>query len=294
MAAVSPRFSGFAVVVACLLLPGCAALREHAPDSLAALIDRSAPPATVAGLGYDEIAGLGVQGSCDTLAQTLEQKRTLPRRELEGSLLPSCQAEVEDALARERESARLDELIEQAWQALLARRERLRQAEERRMLEAELQRRQLQVQLQQQQQQEQSEQQAASRQSRQQEWLQRLAAAAIHAALAELEIPDRALAFSAGQVSERSLSNFLACVELAYPNRGYQISRDGRRLVVIAEKAALPRGRMPIEARFTEHDDFWLLSYLKVAEITAATAQDRFILAQNLVAQSCYGEDGLL
>lgn len=290
MAAVSPRFSGFAVVAVCLLLSGCASLREHAPDSLAALIDRSAPPAQVAGLGYAEIAALGVHGSCDLLAQTLEQKRTLPRRELEGSLLPSCQAEVETALARERESARLDELVEQAWQSLLARREKARQAEERRMLEAELQRRQLQ----QQQQQEQSEQQAASRQSRHEEWLQRLTAAAIHSALAELEVPDRPLAFSAGQVSERSLSNFLACVELAYPNRGYQISRDGRRLVVIAEKAALPRGRMPIEARFTEHDEFWLLTYLKVAEITAATAQDRFILAQNLVAQSCYGEDGLL
>lgn len=291
MAAVSPRFSGFAVVAVCLLLSGCASLREHAPDSLAALIDRSAPPAQVAGLGYAEIAALGVHGSCDLLAQTLEQKRTLPRRELKGSLLPSCQAEVEAALARERESARLDELVEQAWQSLLARREKARQAEERRMLEAELQRRQLQLQ---QQQQEQSEQQAASRQSRHEEWLQRLTAAAIHSALAELEVPDRPLAFSAGQVSERSLSNFLACVELAYPNRGYQISRDGRRLVVIAEKAALPRGRMPIEARFTEHDEFWLLTYLKVAEITAATAQDRFILAQNLVAQSCYGEDGLL
>jgi hypothetical protein len=290
MAAVFPRFSGFAVVAVCLLQSGCASLREHAPDSLAALIDRSAPPARIAGLGYGEIDALGVHGSCDTLAQTLEQKRTLPRRELEGSLLPSCQAEVEAALARERESARLDELVEQAWQALLARREKARQAEERRMLEAELQRRQLQ----QQQQQEQSEQQAASRESRHHEWQQRLAAAAIHSALAELEVPDRPLAFSAGQISERSLSNFLACVELAYPNRGYQISRDGRRLVVIAEKAALPRGRMPIEARFTEHDEFWLLTYLKVAEITAATAQDRFILAQNLVAQSCYGEDGLL
>lgn len=288
MAAVSPRFSGFAVVALCLLVSGCASLREHAPDSLAALIDRSAPPTEIAGLGYSEIAALGVQGSCDTLALTLEQNRTLPRRELEGSLLPSCQTEVEAALARERESARLDGLIEQAWQSLLARRERERHAEERRMLEAELQRRQLQ------QQQKQNEQQAASRESRHQDWLQRLAAAAIHTALAELEIPDRSLAFSAGQISERSLSNFLACVELAYPNRGYKISRDSRKLVVIAEKAALPRGRMPIEARFTEHDEFWLLTYLKVAEITAATAQDRFILAQNLVAQSCYGEDGLL
>jgi len=292
MAAVSPRFSGFAVVAVCLLLSGCASLREHAPDSLAALIDRSAPPAQIAGLGYAEIAGLGVHGSCDLLAQTLEQKRTLPRRELEGSLLPSCQAEVEGALARERESARLDELVEQAWQALLVRREKARQAEERRMLEAELQRRQLQQH--QQQKQQRSEQQAASRESRHQDWQLRLAAAAIYPTLAQLEIQDRPLAFSAGQVSERSLSNFLACVELAYPNRGYQISRDGRRLVVIAEKAALPRGRMPIEARFTEHDEFWLLTYLKVAEITAATAQDRFILAQNLVAQSCYGEDGLL
>jgi hypothetical protein len=296
MVAVFPRLSVFTLLALCFAASGCATLRERAPDGLAALIDRAVPPAEVAGLDYPAIATLDVHDSCDILAALYEQGRKLPRRELERNLLPACAADVEAALARERESVRLDVLIEEAWQALLLRREEARKAEERRLLEAELQRRQM-LQLQKQQQSErekEKEQASASRESRREAWQARLAAASIHATLTDLAIPDLPVAYSAGQISERSLSNFLACVELAYPNRGYEITRDGRRLVVIAQKAALPRGRMSIEVRFTEHDEYWLLTYLQVAEITAATAQDRFILAQNLVAQSCYGEDGLL
>ena len=293
MVAVFPRLSIFVLLALCFAASGCTTLRERAPDGIAALIDRTVPPAEVAGLDYPAIAALDVHGSCDTLAALHAEGRKLPRRQLERDLLPACQAGVEAALAQQRESARLDALVEEAWQALLLRREEARKAEERRLLEAELLQRQMQ-QLQKQQSEQEQEQVSASRESRHQAWQGRLAAASIHATLADMEIPDRPVAYSAGQISERSLSNFLACVELAYPNRGYEITRDGRRLVVIAQKAALPRGRMPIEVRFTEHDEYWLLSYLQVAEITAATAQDRFILAQNLVAQSCYGEDGLL
>jgi hypothetical protein len=294
MASVFPRWSTIALIAFCLLATGCTALRENAPDSLAALIDRTMPPAEVAGLDFPAIAALGVHGACDVLAGMSAQNRTVPRRQLEGQLLPACRAQVLEALARQREDQRVEMLIEEAWQALLARREQQRLLEERRQLEADLQRRQMhkqqaiedQIKLRQQQQ--------ASRQSRLATLAVALQGAAIHQALAELEVQDKSLAYSAGQISERSLTNFLACVELAYPNRGYQVSRDGRRLVVIAEKAALPRGRMPIELRFTENDDYWLLTFLKVAEIQASNAQDRFILAQNLVAQSCYREDGLL
>jgi hypothetical protein len=291
MVSVLPRWSTIVLISCCLLATGCTALRESAPDSLAALIDRAVPPPQVAGLDFDSIEALGVHGSCDMLAEMWRQNRSVARRELEGRLLPTCEADVQAALARQREAQRLDGLIEEAWQALLARREQQRLLAERRQLEEDLRRRQMQKQ---QAREEQIKQQLATRQSRIESLAVTLKAAAVHQALAELSVQDKSLAYSAGQISERSLSNFLACVEIAYPNKGYKIRRDGRRLVVIAEKAALPRGRMPIELRFTENEGFWLLTFLKVAEITASNAQDRFILAQNLVAQSCYGEDGLL
>ena len=294
MASVFPRWLTIALIPFCLLATGCATLREHAPDALAALIDRTVPPNEVAGLDFPAISALGVHGSCDVLAGMAAQNRSVPRRELEERLLPACEADVEAAIAQQREDLRLELLIEEAWQELLARREQQRLLEERRQLEADLQRRQMQKQQAIEDQVKQQQQQQASRQSRLAALAVTLQGAAVHQALAELEIQDKALAYSAGQVSERSLSNFLACIELAYPNKGYQVRLDGRRLVVIAEKAALPRGRMPIEMRFTENDDYWLLTFLKVAEITASNAQDRFILAQNLVAQSCYREDGLL
>ena len=281
-----PRWT---LLLVSLLASGCAALRERVPDGVAALIDRAAVPARVAGLGHDEIASLGLGGSCARLAEVHASGRRMPRRELEQQL-PACEALVRAEQARLAEEARVTRLVEEAWQSLQARHEQLRREEEQRRLELELHRRQMQRE------QEKREQAArdADRSSRHQQWLEQLAGAAIHAALAGQEVQDRPLAYSPGQISERSLSNFLACVELAYPNRGYQISRDGRRLTVVARRAAMPRGEMPIEARFTEHDEFWLLTYLQVAEISAATAQDRFILAQNLVAQSCYSEDGLL
>jgi hypothetical protein len=269
------------------LLSACGVLRERAPAPLASLIDRQLPPEQVAGLDYDRIAELGVEGSCLPLAEAWAEQRPLPRRDLEEWMLPQCEADVTEALARQQESARIEYLIEEAWQTLEQRRERERRAEQRRRLAAELQRRQLLKE-------QELAQQQAGREARRQALLDNLAAAAIHEALRTVEVADKPLAYSLGQVSERSLANFLACVELAYPNKGYEVSRDGRRLVVIAQEAKLPRGRLPIEARFTEHDEFWLLTFLKVAEISAANAQDRFILAQNLLAQSCYGEDGLL
>jgi len=287
MVVVLPRWSMMVITAVCLLASGCTVLRERSPAPLAALIDRAAPPEQVAGLDYSEIAALGVQGACDTLANLAQLQQTLPRRELEDDLLPACEAEVQAALVLQREEARLDELIEQAWQALQLRHEQQRLLAQRRQLEAELQRRHMLKQ-------QAREQQQASQESLLQEFIAKQKNAAIHQALADLNVVDKPLAYSVGQVSERSLSNFLACIELAYPNKGYQVSRDNRKLVVIAEKAALPRGRLPIELRFTEHDGYWLMTFLKVAEIGASSAQDRFILAQNLVAQSCYGMDGLL
>ncbi|MFN3713327.1 MAG: hypothetical protein ACK4SX_06695 [Alcanivoracaceae bacterium] len=275
------------VITLAVLLSACGVLRERAPAPLASLLDRQVPPDQVAGLDYGQIAELGVEGSCVPLAEAWAEGRALPRRDIDEWMLPQCEADVVEALAREKESARVEYLIEEAWLALEQRRERERRVEQRRRLALELQRRQLLKE-------QELAQQQASREARRQALLQRLAAAAIHDALATVEVADRPLAYSLGQVSERSLANFLACIELAYPNKGYELTRDGRRLVVIAQQAALPRGRLPIEARFTEHDEFWLLTFLKVAEISAANAQDRFILAQNLLAQSCYGEDGLL
>jgi hypothetical protein len=286
MVFLAPIVRRFALLLLVMSLAACSALGERTPPALSALIDRQVPPEQVAGLDYGQITELGVGGSCLPLGEAWAENRSVPRRDLD-EWLGQCEADIDVARTRQAEDASLTYLIEEAIQSLEVRQARLRRAEQRRRLAEELQRRQLEKEREQ-------EQARASREARRAEWLARLAAAAIHEALATLDVADKALAYSLGQISERSLSNFLACVELAYPNRGYQLSRDGRRLVVIAEQAALPRGRLPIEARFTEYDDYWLLTFLKVAEISAVNAQDRFILAQNLLAQSCYGEDGLL
>jgi hypothetical protein len=199
-----PRWSTIVAITFCLLASGCTTLRENAPDGLAALIDRALPPTEVAGLDYPAIAELGIHGACDELAEMARQNRTVPRRQLEGSLLPACDAEVRRALAEQREAARLDGLIEAAWQELLVRRELQRLLDERRQLEMDLQRRQMLRQQAIAERLRQQQQQQVTKESRLKALVAALAAAAVHQVLADLEVEDKAMAYSVGQVSERS------------------------------------------------------------------------------------------
>ena len=107
-------------------------------------------------------------------------------------------------------------------------------------------------------------------------------------------LPDQPLAFAVGQASERTMKNFLACLEVGYPNQGYEVDRGDDSLTVTARQADMLRGDVDIRARFVNVWDTWMLESLSVAELTARTPQDRFMLAQNLLAGHCYGIDNLM
>lgn len=267
-------------------LAGCASLPYELPGMSAV-----PAPERVAGLRYAQMEELGaLRGACAHLQDMRQQGRRLRPQELEEQLLPACKRQIEGAqarLARERQEAEeraIAEMMEREWawvqeQAALR---RSREAEwreaERQRQEAELLRAQL----------AQAEQAQAERRAA---LAQRIMATNVQAALEEYE--DKPIAHSMGQPSATTLKTFLACVELAYPNQGYRVSQSGRTLTVIARKAQLPRGDLPIETRFVENANYWRMTYLMVADIEARTDADRFVLSQNLAAEGCPQEGGL-
>ncbi|HEX5677625.1 MAG TPA: hypothetical protein VFX91_06635 [Alcanivorax sp.] len=266
----------FLLGLAALALTGCASLR----DSTAELLGRTQVPDTVAGLSYDAIDGLGaMDGACRRLAEAHRAGRYVDERRLRDDWLPACRERIESM----RQSRRLDRLVDQAYQeqqaheAELARqraeRERVRRNMEAARREAEKR----------------SEAAADEALGRLRE---RLADAHILSILED--VPDQPLAFAVGQASERTMKNFLACLEVGYPNQGYQVDRDDNRLTVTARQASMMRGDVDIRARFVDVWDTWMLESLSVAQLTASTPQDRFMLAQNLLAGHCYGIDDLM
>jgi len=257
-------------------LTGCASLR----DSTAGLLGRTQAPATVAGLSYGAIDALGaMEGACRQLAGAHGAGRYVDERLLNDDWLPACRARIESV----RQSRRQDRLVDDAYQAQRAHeaelaRQRAEQARIRRNMEAarrEAEKR--------------SEDAADNAQARLRE---RLADAHILSILDD--VPDQPLAFAVGQASERSMKNFLACLEVGYPNQGYEVDRGDDSLTVTARQADMLRGDVDIRARFVNVWDTWMLESLSVAELTARTPQDRFMLAQNLLAGHCYGIDNLM
>ncbi len=257
-------------------LTGCASLR----DSTAGLMGRTQAPDAVAGLSYGAIDALGaMDGACRRLAEAHRAERYVDQRQLREDWLPACRERIESV----RQSRRLDRLVDDAYQAQqaheaeLARqraeRERVRRDMEAARREAEKR----------------SEAAADEAQGRLRE---RLADAHILSILED--VPDQPLAFAVGQASERTMKNFLACLEVGYPNQGYEVDRGDDSLTVTARQADMLRGDVDIRARFVNVWDTWMLESLSVAELTARTPQDRFMLAQNLLARHCYGIDNLM
>ena len=262
--------------LAALSLTGCASLR----DSTAGLLGRTQAPATVSGLSYGAIDALGaMDGACRRLAEAHRAEHYVGGRQLRENWLPDCRERIDSV----RQSRRLDRLVDEAHQAQRAHeaelaRQRAEQARIRRNMEAarrEAEKR--------------SEDAADNAQARLRE---RLADAHILSILDD--VPDQPLAFAVGQASERSMKNFLACLEVGYPNQGYEVDRGDDSLTVTARQADMLRGDVDIRARFVNVWDTWMLESLSVAELTARTPQDRFMLAQNLLAGHCYGIDNLM
>ncbi|MBZ2188439.1 hypothetical protein K8B33_04990 [Alcanivorax sp. JB21] len=269
-----------------LLMAGCASL----PLEMGGFGGSTAPQ-TVAGLTYEEIQQLGaLRGTCAHLQDMRRQGRRVDATEMTERLLPACEQMIESAREKarqEREEAERREIavfMAREW-AVVEAQVAQRRSREREWREAEQQRQEaelLRAQL------AQAEEKQAERRAA---LAERIRTTTIYDKLSEYE--DKPVAHSIGQPSQTTLKTFLACVELAYPNKGYRISQSGRTLTIIAREAQLPRGDLPIEMRFNENPQYWRMTYLMVADIEARQDADRFVLSQNLVAQSCPQEGGL-
>lgn len=259
-----------------LLVSGCASLRE----STAGWLGQTPAPATVAGLNYAEIEELGaLDDACSKLANAHAEERYLSERKLNDEWLPACRQRIESA----RESRRLDRLVATAYEEQQAyKEEKARQREEREQVRRNIEAARKDAE---------AHREASDVDEAQSQLRERLSDAHI---LTLLEaVPDQPLAFAVGQSSERSMKYFLACLEVGYPNQGYEINRGDKSLTVTARQANMLRGDVDIRAHFEDVWDTWMLESLSVAEVTARTPQDRFMLVQNLLAGHCNGIDDL-
>lgn len=263
-----------------LVLSGCA----HWRDTAAGWIGQVHSPATVAGLAYTDIKRLGaLQGECATLAEAHRQGYHVAAGWLRETGLPACKERVAAAREAWRRDRELDRLVDQAYQAVQAHQAELaRQAAQRKRIREDIKAQRLAAEALN----KMAEEQALSR------LRERLNDANIRALLKD--VPDQPLAYAVGQPSQRSMKDFLSCLEVGYPNQGYQVQHGDNRLTVTALQANMLRGDVDIRAHFVNVWDTWLLESLTVAEMKATTPQDRFLLAQNLLAGHCYGIDDLL
>ncbi|MDX1804404.1 MAG: hypothetical protein R3292_09995 [Alcanivorax sp.] len=242
-------------------------------------------PAQVDGLTYAAIAELGADSDdCQTLAMAFQQQRYVSKSRFATTWLPGCRHAIDQARARHRQELRqLDQAVDSAWQVVQtdqqekarlakARREQLRQAMSTTSSngkEADAGEKNP------------PHQQRSSAQLSQQP----LAKAQILKELSALS--DLPLAYTVGQPSGLTLKRFLACLEVAYPNQGYSINQADGQLTVRALDADMMRGKVLIESRYSRVWDTWVLQLLRVQEIIASSAKDRYHLARNLLAGRC-------
>ena len=235
-------------------------------------------PAQVDGLDYHEIDALGARvGGCQSLYEYHREARYLKEQQA-AVWLDDCVEQIAGARKARHYAQQVDLEVENAWQALLAHKEAQRRQEQRR--------RELRDDMRQAQKMAETLRNAEEEQEKaHSQRLERLDGANIHSLMRE--VPNLPLAFTVGSASEMTLKRFLACLEVLYPNEGYQIRRDGDKLTVKAERATMMRGDVLLESRYTRIWDNWTLQYLSVGEIRAENAQDRYVLAQNLLGSQC-------
>ncbi len=265
-----------AFLIGCLIatVSGCSTVVPTTADWLG----WTRAPAQVGGLDYHEIDALGarVEG-CQSLYQHYRDARYLKEQQA-AAWRDDCVERIARARKARRYAQQVDLEVESAWQAVLAHKEAQRRQAQRR--------REIREGMRQAQQMAETLRNAEEEQEKaQSQRLERLDGANIHNLM--LEVPNLPLAFTVGSASDMTLKRFLACLEVLYPNEGYQIRRDGDKLTVKAERATMMRGDVLLESRYTRIWDNWTLQYLSVGEIRAENAQDRYVLAQNLLGSQC-------
>lgn len=248
-------------------------------------------PERVQGLSYLAISRLGaLEGSCLVLSEHYEDGSSLLEEEL-AEHVEACEKTIEGAhkelnqRVKDVEQEAISASVQQDYEHFAAQqrqRQQLKQEEWRKAEEERQRAAMLKAQL------EEAERNVAQRQ---QELQEKLADTAALQALSK--VADKPIAHHVNQPSQAYLKEFLACVELAYPNQGYDVKRSGKQLSIVVKKAKLPRGDFPIAMAFNEYPDYWRMTHLKVADIEARSDTDRFVLSQNLTAESCPRDGGL-
>ena len=265
-----------ALFIGCLLAAasGCSTMVPTTADWLG----WTQAPQSVAGLSYDEMAALGARvGGCQSLYQHYSESRYLKEQQ-EEAWRKDCVEQIARARKARHDAEQVDLEVEKAWQAVQAHKEEQRRKAQRR--------RELREEMRQAQQMAETLRNAEEKQeSAEQQRQERLDGANIHGLIQE--VPNLPLAFTVGSPSDMTLKRFLACLEVLYPNEGYQIRRDDDKLTVKAERATMMRGDVLLESRYARIWDSWTLQYLSVGEIRAENALDRYVLAQNLLGSQC-------
>ncbi|MED5388852.1 MAG: hypothetical protein VX793_08380 [Pseudomonadota bacterium] len=235
-------------------------------------------PEQVAGLSYAQIAALDARvGGCQSLYRHYRDNRFLKASQA-NRWQADCVAQIARARKARHYAEQVDKEVDAAWQAVLAHQEAERQEAQRR--------RELREGIEQAQKMAESLRDAEEEQEKgRQQRLERLDGANIHGLMGD--VPNLPLAFTVGSPSTMTLKRFLACLEVLYPNDGYAIRRDGDKLSVKAERANMLRGDVLLESRYARIWDSWTLQYLSVGEIRAENAQDRYVLAKNLLGAQC-------
>lgn len=261
------------------LLAGCAGLRDMWAHQ------QGVPaPERVQGMSYLAISQLGaLEDSCLTLSHHYEREDTLPSEDM-AALVFDCESGIARAQhelnnrVKEAEAEAISASLQQDYDQFVAQREEeWRRAEKHRQAAAAL-RAQL-------------EQAERVQKERESELKERMLTTNVQVALQKID--DKPIAHNAADPSSTTLKEFLACVELAYPNKGYDVKQNGKQLSIVVKEAKLPRGDLPITMRFSENSEYWRMTYLMVADIEARSDADRFVLSQNLTAESCPQEGGL-
>lgn len=254
------RFAKTGSLLLLLLLTGCAS------SGLTQWLGWQPAPQTVAGLNATGLEQLGVAHypACETLYFN-DFSRYWPPSTL-SRLRTDCAGHVRAVLTEKRDNKRLDEQIALAWEQIQT--EKAEQAEKQRR--DAMRRDQL----------------RAIRQSRQED----KTPAAIPVPQAPVIIldrlslvPDLPLAYGVGQPSDYSLKTFLACLERAYPTERYAIEHKGDQLGVKARGVQMLRGNVTIESHYVQVWDNWVMDQLRVAEMQASTARERYSLATSLL-----------
>src|SRR5699024_929907 len=259
--------------------------------TLATMFGGVKAPERVQGLSYLAISRLGaLEGSCLVLSEHYEDGTSLLEEEL-AEHIEACEKTIEgvhrelNQRVKDVEQEAISASVQQDYEYFAAQqrqRQQIRQEEWRKAEEERQRAAVLKAQLQE------AERKVAERQ---QELQEKLSHTNVMQALEKID--DKPIAHHVNQPSQARLKEFLACVELAYPNQGYEVKRSSKQLTIVVKQAKLPRGDFPIAMAFNEYPDYWRMTHLKVADIEARSDTDRFVLSQNLTAESCPRDGGL-